>query len=489
MHFAKDQGVVQRRTMAAMVAFFIASRIVYALLGVQFIDGFTTSWQALDPELFEHDLLRSLYLLHVQPPAFNLLVGVVEKLASGHSQLVFRVVFWICGLVLYLTLFRLMSFLGVTRWLALTVSTLFIVSPAVILYENWFFYTLPLATVSTLAVLAASYFLRTKRRQHAFAFFALVALLCCLHSSFHLGYFALLIGGAVLAYPAQRKPLLTAAALPFSLVLALYLKNAVLFGSFGVSSWMGMNLARVPFANWPIEERTAEVASGNLSPVSLVEPFSALALYPARYQQIEEKGGLLDTPMLRDPLISTGGNNYNSLAYVKISKQYLDDVKYSVRHFPRYYLKGVLRSAFIYTKAASDYAWLIENRKAIHWVDEFYDRVFLGRVLIDGSGHHVRGSGGEPLRLYVSLIFGLPLVVAFGLWSSRSLERERAILLLYIAFTVMYVATVGILLESGENNRFRFTTDALSLVLFALLLERLKTAAIKRRAPKLEPAH
>jgi len=219
-------------------------------------------------------------------------------------------------------------------------------------------------------------------------------------------------------------------------------------------------------------------------------------MYPASYQQVLGMGEYANTPMLHDPRKSTGEINYNHLAYLRISKRYLQDVKYSIRHFPRFYVKGVLRSAFIYTKAASDYAWLVENRKAIHWLDEFYDRVFLGRVLLDGSGHHVRGASGEPLRLYVTLILGLPLVVAFGLWTSLShvradpaLGRDRALLVLYVSFTVLYVAVVGVLLESGENNRFRFTTDPLSLLLLALLLERLKNTIVSRRSARLDPAH
>ena len=55
--------------------------------------------------------------------------------------------------------------------------------------------------------------------------------------------------------------------------------------------------------------------------------------------------------------------------------------------------------------------------------------------------------------------------------------------------TVVYVAIVGVLLESGENNRFRFTTDPLSLLLLALLLERVKTSVVNRRQAVLGAAH
>jgi hypothetical protein len=86
--------------------------------------------------------------------------------------------------------------------------------------------------------------------------------------------------------------------------------------------------------------------------------------------------------------------------------------------------------------------------------------------------------------VYPVLLVGLPALMLFGLrrvFVSRREEplvdssRKQRLLILYLCFNVGYVAVVGNFLESGENNRFRFATDPLSLVLFGLALETLAT--------------
>jgi len=471
-------------TVARLVAAFVVSRVAYALSGVRFIDGQTKAWQALDPALIQHDLARSLFYLHTQPPGFNLFVGSVQKLTPAHALWVFHAVFLGCGLTLYLALVRTMRVLGVSSWLSVALSTLFIVSPAAILYENWFFYTYPLATLLLLSVLALHAFIRTRKAKHAALFFFVIALLSLMQSSFHLAFFALLIAGLSFWYPAERKVIWLTSAPPFLLILLLYLKNAVLFGSFGVSSWVGMNMARVPFVNWPLSERAALVEQGRMSPVTLIEPFSPLDMYPVDARQAKGFEGI---PLLSEAKKSTGEVNYNHLAYLRISKEYMRGVWYGVRHFPRFYVKGVLRSAFIYTKAASDYAWLVDNRAKIRLVDELYDRVFLGRLLVNGPAH-VRGASTEPLRIYVFAIFTLPLVFVFGLVKvlqpkrlGPALTRDQLGLVSYICVCIAYLGSIGILMESGENNRFRFMTDPLSLVLLALLLQTVLSALRERK--------
>jgi hypothetical protein len=54
----------------------------------------------------------------------------------------------------------------------------------------------------------------------------------------------------------------------------------------------------------------------------------------------------------------------------------------------------------------------------------------------------------------------------------RALDRPQRVVLGFLCFNIAYVALVGNLLELGENNRFRFETDPLSLCLLGLLLER-----------------
>ncbi len=75
-----------RRWMAALLAaVFLFVHAVYAVLGVSFDTGMLRmGWQLLDPGLLREDLLRGVYYLHGQPPAYNVFVGAVLKLAGEH---------------------------------------------------------------------------------------------------------------------------------------------------------------------------------------------------------------------------------------------------------------------------------------------------------------------------------------------------------------------------------------------------------------------
>jgi len=454
-------------------AVFVVSRLIYFALGVRFISGQLQAWQFLDPELLRHDLLRSVFYQHSQPPLFNLFTGAVLQAAGGASDVALQALFLLFGLTLYLALLTLMVRLGVSHKLAFAASTWFALSPSVVLYENWYFYTFPLASLLLLAALALLDFVASGRSRSAHAFFTLLAVACLTQSTFHpllVPLVAFVVWGRL---PRLRHVMVRAAALPLLVVLALLLKNLVLFGSPASSSWLGMSWARVVMVNVPEARRQQWVAQGKVSELALTEPFSAVSDYPAKYREFT---GFGDVPALSRERKSTGETNYNHAAFLAISRQYARDCWSVLKEQPTAYVKGVLRSSFVYTKSTSDYGWLIDNRNRIYVLDEIYNRVFYGRVQLETRIGHVRGAPGQPFDVYVSLIVGLPLLLAFGFWSSfarrSGLTQAQRAGLLFGCACVAYVALVGNALESGENNRFRFMTDGFTCAVLALLVER-----------------
>ena len=70
-----------------VVSVFAVSRLAAWAAGVRFDASILTwYWQFLDVELLRHDLARSLWYLHAQPPLFNLFLGSVLKLAPDASD-------------------------------------------------------------------------------------------------------------------------------------------------------------------------------------------------------------------------------------------------------------------------------------------------------------------------------------------------------------------------------------------------------------------
>jgi hypothetical protein len=270
--------------------------------------------------------------------------------------------------------------------------------------------------------------------------------------------------------------ILKAAALPFLLLLGLYVKNLAVFGKFTLSTWAGMNLARLTVEELPPETRERLVTEGRLSELSRVPAFGRPWQYPAADFAVDPR--FADVPAVSRPDKWTEAANYNHLGYVRVSDRYLRDALYVIRHEPRVYLRAVLKSWEIYFRSASSLKFLgVENRRTLARCFDAYDYVFFGRVPWVGSTRGPLGEADFTGALYLGLLVGLPLVFAYGVavalgragaWPSR----EQRLLVGYLCLNIAWVALVGNLLELGENNRFRFETDPLSLVLLAVALGR-----------------
>ena len=104
----------------------------------------------LDPELLRTRLLESCWYLHIQPPLFNFFCGLVLKTGAASAPILFHALFIVMGFLAYVAIFLLMIRLSVRPGSALVFSTLFVASPAFVLFGHWLFYTLPCLLLLTL---------------------------------------------------------------------------------------------------------------------------------------------------------------------------------------------------------------------------------------------------------------------------------------------------------------------------------------------------
>jgi hypothetical protein len=467
-------------------ALFVVTQAGYILLGVRFDwSPLTYAWQMIDVELLRTRLLESCFYLHSQPPGFNLFLGSVLKLFPRTFPTVLHLIYMALGLVLCLTLYAVQRRIGISRVVALVVSILFMASPSVVLYENYLFYTFPLAVLLTVSGLLLFKALGSSRVRWAWLYLLSLFLLCATGSMFHM-LFYLMGAGFLVLWSSNRKRVIPAVVVAFLMVFALYAKNWVLFDRFATSSWIGESAWSHIARNISREDLQKLVAEGKLSELALLRGFSPVEDYPAGYSRVETYAHV---PVLSQIRKSTGGVNYNHQAYTRTSEQRMRDFLAALRRRPGAMIVGLAASWFIYSTSSSDYRLFTkENMDAVAPIRQFYDFLLYGKVPLDLSKTRYLPVSDNPHYPYVFLLVGLPLLVVIalklaimGFRHGTGLPRIQRVIVLYLCLTVLYVAAVGTSLECGECNRFRFMTDPMYVALLGTVLQFQVTPWLKRR--------
>ena len=464
----KATALTTRQALTCLLLAFVLSRLLAGWAGLRFdAQPLGSYFQYLDPELLRHDLLRSLLCLHMQPPLFNLGLGLVLKAFPEDFPVAFQVLYLACGLALHLGLFLLLVRLEIPRFASLLLTLLFMLSPACLLYENWLFYTYPLAAWLCLSALLLHRLLRAPTWGGGLLFFGALGAVALTRSLFHLGWFLFWAGFLLWAVKPSRKTLAWAAAFPLLLLVAWQAKNAVLFGSFTGSTWLGFNLSRITTFELPAAERRARVAAGELSHLALIRPFAPLSSYPACRGVPPDR----PVPALDQEFKSTGCANYNHRDYIRLSRLYAQDAWRVLAARPRAYLDGVASAWLFFFIPSSDYELVAANREHILSWDRGFNRYVLGQL----RGRDERTRAERSLEdVGAWLVLGYFAAGGGGLLFLRRARRGGVPLadptfltVLYLLLNVLYVAVAGNALEAGENNRFRFMIDPLALALLA----------------------
>jgi len=448
-----------------LILAFIASRMLYFWAGVHF-DGetFFRGWQFIDPLLLKTDLWRSIYYLHSQPPLLNAFTGVVLQVFPENYVIVFHFFHLTCGVVLLFSIYGMGLKLGFQPWFAALISIWFMVSPVTIVYENWYMYAYPL----TAALCFSGYFLfrfvETARSSDGILFSLPLAMMSLTWGLFHISWFIVCLGIGIFAILKKRQIKFTIGLLlALILVVSWYGKNAIVFGSFTASSWGGMNLSKIVTLGVPGDVRKAWIKEGIISDLGRFPPFRSPDTY---------LGYFPDTPVTGIPLLdeieySTHFPNYHHLVYVKASRQTMKDSFRMILQAPGQYVHALIQSTYIYFHSASDYEHVFDIRQPIDGLDTAWNRLFYGQWQ-KGESFGELGSSILPDHVAWWLVIGFLIVVLrvpIYLWKNRAtiFSSPRLLLILFMVWNVFFVSVAGIMLDIGENNRFRFAIDPLIL--------------------------
>jgi hypothetical protein len=188
-------------------------------------------------------------------------------------------------------------------------------------------------------------------------------------------------------------------------------------------------------------------------------------------------------PVLDQEVKSTGDANFNNQIYLKTGPMFTRTAIQVLRYYPAAYARSVLIAWFCYFRPPSDFVQFDDNRAPIRALDRAYNMVLFGE-LREASGTDLRRLRAEGETVSLALYTGIVLIVAIPLilfataflwirdYRGKSVSANRLFLVAFIVFQVVLVAVISNFLSSFENNRYRFPTDPLYIILAGVLMTR-----------------
>jgi hypothetical protein len=479
---------------------FVASQIAATLLGIRFVGSsqmiIEPFWQYLDPQILKIDLFRGLFFLHSQPPLFNAFLGLILKLFPQHYEQAFAWIFRALSFGTLLLMGLIMRRMRINHILIFLFCGIFALFPNFLVYTNLLFYTLPIAFLLLLSCLFLQQCVETQTMKSAILFTSTAAIIMLTRSIYHLIWFV--ICGTFILFMVNansRRIFFRASIIPVVVVILLYAKNAALVGSFGPSSWMGMNLARGwQLPNESMRGLNAFLEADDIRRLSdshkinsewLIGPFRPAGAY-INLGYFRTSGSSFHHPAIsasekRSSIPNVSHPNFNHYDYAKISKKMFDADRAIILEYPRKYLARVLLGFEMYLQPATGPSWFLVQSYNYYSTQKYAD--FLTKLLFQGRRIEL-AKGFIPWNSFYLLF---PALIIFGIKKASSSDDQDQIPFTYLTFTILWVAMITNLLEFGENNRIRFETDPLIVILFAAAVQSfyrfLRKGLLRRSSP------
>ncbi len=447
---------------------FLLSRIILFAIGVRFILAIELM-SFLDPILLTERWAETIFYTHAHPPLTNAFLGIGLKLAGEHADSLFHFFFVLFGLGLTLSLAYLLRLVGLGKTSTIVLSSIFCLSPPSIYFENFYLYTYPNAAL--LAALAIVFFSAIKDAtfRRWFLFFSLCAFICYLRSTFHFVWLLAMLTLALIFAGKAWKNILKAFALPSSLVLLLYLKNFLVFGFFGASSWFGASFARQTVYKLSEADRQEWVKEKHISPIVHSSIFSPPKQFPNLLAHKDSTG----IPCLDQEMNSTGIINFNHWIYIKLSKLQQKGCVYYVKERPFDYLKSVsLSFVLFFTESTRWHAHdkekspFIPNRKLLEPLENTWNTTW----------HSFPIKYFGLYSFFIALILPLMGIIIFRLFKNNFQGMYVEKLILFMLLNVAYVAVISSLFQPNELARYRYQLEVYIWVIMTFSLLRLPQA-------------
>ncbi len=461
-------------------------------------------YQLVPWTILRDDPVGSVWNLHIQPPLWNLSLGVIAKLSPLSDPLTLRMFMLLIGLLLVWVLTLVVRDFGVSPVWSVVLTLAVTVNPELLHHAFEPTYELAVALLITLCVRAAQLAVDRRVPRHFIWLSAALTTLVLTRSLYHplVILLVLLPFGWFLRRTLTRRSIVVAAAIPLVLVGGWMLKNQLMFGTSSTSSWVGMNLHRSTIPILPRDELQKMYENGEVSATALIGPF-------ANYDDYAEVVAPC-VPEHDHPVLTVKGHvdgfgdfisNFNYECYLPLYDQAADDFWAVAAAHPDIWWEGRVFSMRM-TFATSTLPKLSESR-FVRLLDRAYHlpRLDLPSVASTiGWGNAMYGEYNLPFRfsLSVAVLYGLLVLYATALVVQRLRHRPLplrpttsfAAVAVLAAFFALFTVVVGVVGELGEQSRFRSVTDPVCLAVGLVVAVRLLRSWLGGRpaAPRPDPA-
>jgi hypothetical protein len=475
-----DGRPLGRRHYLLLAGIFLATRLALFALGLRL--HVELSWMFLsDLTALRERLLETVLYFHAFAPGMNLITGWLLKLSPEHVLVTATVSFWASGYLLLAASCRLFHLLGCGRWTATALALALSLIPPSLYLEHLYLYTHLCTSLVSWAAVAFALALRTGKTRAWLGFFLICAVLGWLYTTFHLFWFVMLAGVALLfAGRGGRRTVLLGAAFPLLVLTSLYAKNYALFGVFGATSWGGANVTLSTTQRMPAQLKREWIESGRLSPFAGISVFAGPSEY-LRFLPPDLHFPWPGSNELTRP--SVAAPNFNHGLFLEVNRQRAKDAAHFIRHAPLEYVRNVF---------AKNLPALFSSTTHWHKLDKepgsphYEHRQVLGGYerLYDQLVH------SWPLRP-VGLYLFFPVFVVWGgvrtwqgLRSKGEQERRQAVLLGFCLLQVAFVVSASSAFSSVESARYRYAVEPF---IWAVVVVGLRDLAcwVRQRVPRL----
>lgn len=422
------------------------------------------NWQLLDPELLRTDLWQSLMALHIQPPLFNLIVGLSLKVfGSDHYS---ALIMFNCLMISATCIigWRIGTDSGLSPAAAWIAPAIYFFSPASWMFQSYMHYAaLTGLLVAGFARCVLAY-LRTRTLDSLACSLIWYSLLALTRTPYHFVVVAFIIGLMAFEWWRQRPPpkfrIPIAVAIAI-LPLAFVIKNWVLFHHATMSTWGAMNVAGRAFVSREDPRNLAELGAFK-TPLRYVE-------FDARYEC-----GAREHPALGNYWkLGTDNPNMNHCALIAVADDYAVLLREHIDW--RCYANNVAGSAVRWSSNPDGYLIFEDsNRDRIRLYADVFNLMAYGSM--SGLSRWASSRGINPWEIFRVRIFLIVALVGTA-WAvlrpGRRLKLavdQRRTALVILGFAALHVG-VHVPVDGVESDRFVFDLEILLqlvMVIFAL---------------------